>query len=199
MDSVQDHTACNLCVKLAADHGFGSLRGFVNGVLRNIARNKDSIVFPDQEKDKRAYYSVMYSVPEELLEILERDYDYETIDRILASGDSDRPTAIRVNTEKISVTAFSEKLRQNGITVERGSMNDTSLLISGYDYIRKVPGFFDGEFVVQDQSSCLAVKAAGINEGDLVVDVCAATEATPAAQTAAPVAEAPAAEEAKAE
>ena len=139
MDSVQDHTACNLCVKLAADHGFGSLRGFVNGVLRNIARNKDSIVFPDQEKDKRAYYSVMYSVPEELLEILERDYDYETIDRILASGDSDRPTAI-----------------------------------SGYDYIRKVPGFFDGEFVVQDQSSCLAVKAAGINEGDLVVDVCAA-------------------------
>ena len=103
MDSVQDHTACNLCVKLAADHGFGSLRGFVNGVLR--------------------------------------DYDYETIDRILASGDSDRPTAIRVNTEKISVTAFSEKLRQNGITVERGSMNDTSLLISGYDYIRKVPGW----------------------------------------------------------
>lgn len=28
--------------------------------------------------------------------------------------------------------------------------------------------------MVQDQSSCLAVKAAGINEGDLVVDVCAA-------------------------
>ena len=174
MDSVQDHTACNLCVKLAVDHGFGSLRGFVNGVLRNIARNKDAIVFPDPDKDKRAYYSVKYSVPEDLLEILERDYDYETIDKILASGDSDRPTAIRVNTDKISVGAFAEKLQKSGITVERGSMNDTSLLISGYDYIRKIPGFFDGEFVVQDQSSCLAVRAAGIREGDLVVDVCAA-------------------------
>ena len=27
MDSVQDHTACNLCVKLAADHGFRSVEG----------------------------------------------------------------------------------------------------------------------------------------------------------------------------
>ena len=39
MDSVPDSAACNLSVKLAVDHGFGSLRGFVNGVLRNIRLN----------------------------------------------------------------------------------------------------------------------------------------------------------------
>ncbi len=174
MDSVPDHTACNLCVKLAVDHGFGNLRGFVNGVLRNIARNKDCIKSPDPEKNIREYFSVKYSVPTDLLDILERDYDYDTIDKILASGDSDRPTAIRVNTEKVSVDEFAEKLEKNDITVTRGSLNDTSLLISGYDYIRKIPGFFDGEFVVQDQSSCLAVKAAAVQNGDLVLDVCAA-------------------------
>lgn len=174
MDSVQDHTACNMSVKLAVDHGFGNLRGFVNGVLRNIARNKDCIKFPDPENNIREYFSVKYSVPTDLLDIFERDYDYDTIDKILASGDSDRPTAIRVNTEKISVDEFAEKLKKNDITVTRGMLNDTSLLISGYDYIRKIPGFFDGEFVVQDQSSCLAVKAASIQNGDLVLDVCAA-------------------------
>lgn len=45
MDSVPDSAACNLSVKLAVDHGFGSLRGFVNGVLRNIARNRDGIKY----------------------------------------------------------------------------------------------------------------------------------------------------------
>lgn len=174
MDSVQDHTACNLCVKLAVDHGFGSLRGFVNGVLRNIARGKDDIVFPDIKENVRLFYSVKYSVPEELLAVLEKDYSYDIIDKMLASGDSERPTSIRVNTDKIDVETFAKKLEQNEIKVVRGTLNDTSLLISGYDYIRKVPGFFDGEFVVQDQSSCLAVRAADIREGYTVIDVCAA-------------------------
>ena len=174
MDSIQDHTTCNLCVKLATDHGFGSLRGFVNGVLRNIARNKYSIVYPDRSEDLQKYLSVKYSIPEELAGILLKDHDSDTVERMLESGEDDRPTAIRVNTAVISADDFADKLERAGINVSRGMISETSLLISGYDYIRKVPGFFDGEFVVQDQSSCLAVKVADIQEGDLVVDVCAA-------------------------
>ena len=70
MDSVPDSAACNLSVKLAVDHGFGSLRGFVNGVLRNIARNRDGIKYPDKNTSPLEYYSVEYSVPVELVEIL---------------------------------------------------------------------------------------------------------------------------------
>ncbi len=40
MDAVPDAAACNEAVKLAQKKGFSSLKGFVNGVLRNIARNK---------------------------------------------------------------------------------------------------------------------------------------------------------------
>ena len=40
MDSVPDRAACNEMVSLAKKHGFGNLSGFVNGVLRNISRNK---------------------------------------------------------------------------------------------------------------------------------------------------------------
>lgn len=39
MDSVPDSAVCNEAVKLAKRKGFGSLSGFVNGVLRNISRN----------------------------------------------------------------------------------------------------------------------------------------------------------------
>ena len=135
MDSIQDHTTCNLCVKLATDHGFGSLRGFVNGVLRNIARNKYSIVYPDRSEDLQKYLSVKYSIPEELAGILLKDHDSDTVESMLESGEDDRPTAIRVNTAVISADDFADKLERAGINVSRGMISETSLLISGYDYI----------------------------------------------------------------
>ena len=47
MDNVPDSAACNEAVKLAVKRGFAGLKGFVNGVLRNISRNKDNIEYPD--------------------------------------------------------------------------------------------------------------------------------------------------------
>ena len=46
MDSVPDAAICNEAVKLAGKRGYKGLSGFVNGVLRNIARNKDKIPYP---------------------------------------------------------------------------------------------------------------------------------------------------------
>ena len=43
MDSVPDSAACNEAVKLTVKRGFGGLKGFVNGVMRTIARNMDQI------------------------------------------------------------------------------------------------------------------------------------------------------------
>lgn len=69
---------------------------------------------------------------------------------------------------------FRNILIEKGIKVEKGYYNQTSLIISGYDYIRTVPGFHEGLFTVQDESSSLQVLAAGIRSGDVILDVCAA-------------------------
>lgn len=45
MDSVPDSAVCNESVKLAVKKGFGPLRGFVNGVLRSVARKKTKRCF----------------------------------------------------------------------------------------------------------------------------------------------------------
>ena len=54
MDSVPASAACNEAVKLAVNRGFGSLRGFVNGVLRNIARNLSDVKGPPKKERLRA-------------------------------------------------------------------------------------------------------------------------------------------------
>lgn len=43
MDRVPDSAVCNEAVKLAIHHHFQGLKGFVNGVLRTIARNKEDL------------------------------------------------------------------------------------------------------------------------------------------------------------
>lgn len=47
MDQIPDSAVCNEAVKLAQKKGFSSLKGFVNGVLRNIARELPNVKFED--------------------------------------------------------------------------------------------------------------------------------------------------------
>ncbi len=173
MESVPDSAACNECVKLAKSHGFSSLAGFVNGVLRNIARNKDNIAEPSGDKTSPEYLSIKYSMPLWLCEKLKKDYP-ERYTKILEGCFWERPTSIRVNTTRISRDELKSMLEEAGITVEYGSYSDIALLISDYDFIKKVPGYKKGYFTVQDESSMCAIRAAGISPGNTVIDVCAA-------------------------
>ena len=69
MDSVPDSAVCNEACKLAVKRKFQNLRGFVNGVLRNIARNKENLVSPEEMG-----LSGQYSMPEWIVELWSREY-----------------------------------------------------------------------------------------------------------------------------
>ncbi len=178
MDSVPDSAACNECVKLAKKHGFSGLSGFVNGVLRTIARNKDKIAYPDMQADPVEARSVVYSMPQWLVEKLLSDYG-EKADMILKASFEERRTSIRLNHRCIEENGDTEEqyldmLKQAGIDVQKGYYDTDAYLISGYDFIHKIPGYRQGYFTVQDESSMAAVRAAAIRQGDFVMDVCAA-------------------------
>lgn len=173
MDSVPDSAATNEAVRLAKKHGFSTLSGFVNGVLRTISANKNNIVYPDRDKNLTGYLSVRYSVPEWLVAKITHDYP-DCAEKILADGYAGRDTTIRVNTDKTTPDELKVLLADSGISVSDGHYADKALHISGYDFIRRVAGYRQGLFTVQDESSMCAIKAADISEGDIVFDVCAA-------------------------
>lgn len=83
MDSVPDPAACNEAVKLAQKKGFYSLKGFVNGVMRNVARKKEEIIYPDKNRDPEEYLSVYYSVPQWLVKRWVQTYGTETTECML--------------------------------------------------------------------------------------------------------------------
>ena len=176
MERVPGHAAIFESVKLARLHGFTPLSGFCNGVLRSIARGGTNISLPKDPKEK---LSVLYSTPLWLVEKLMEDYP-EECESILAAAFMERKTSIRVNTAKLSADTLFKKLKDSGVSVERGGYSKRALLISDYDAIRRLPGFLSGEFSVQDESSmasCDALAEALLKSGKdapLVWDVCAA-------------------------
>lgn len=173
MDSVPDSAICNEAVKLAGKRGFVNLKGFVNGVLRNISRNLDKINYPD-EKDKVSYLSVKYSLPEWLVKQWLNVYDEETVKTIGSAFLEEKPLTVRFNERKIKKEDLVGILKKEGVTVGEVPEIPCALYLSGYDHLSVLPSFCEGLYQVQDLSSMQVALWSEVKEGDQVLDVCAA-------------------------
>ena len=167
MDSIPDSAVCNEAVKLAEKKGFRTLKGFVNGVLRNIARNLDTLTYPDD-------LSIKYSMPEWILNQWLKEYDKETVETMLQAFLTDSPTTIRCNLNQMSKEELCSSLEKEGVHVENHPYLPYALWISDYDYLADLESFQNGAFYVQDISSMLVSHIANPQKGDSIIDVCAA-------------------------
>ncbi|MDE5699705.1 MAG: 16S rRNA (cytosine(967)-C(5))-methyltransferase RsmB [Lachnospiraceae bacterium] len=164
MDAVPDAAACNEAVKLAQKKGFAALKGFVNGVLRNIARSKGDIVYTS--------LSVKYSMPEWIVDLWTAQLGAETTETVLAGLLKEHPVTVRFrDVPKITgidmetaVSAVQKALAAQGGTMEQHSYLPFAYIVSGTDDLTRLPYYENGAFVVQDVSSMLAVAAAGIED-----------------------------------
>lgn len=171
MDSVPVSAACNEAVKLAVRKGFGSLRGFVNGVLRNVARNLDQIEYPTEPLKR---LSIQYSMPEWILNLWLKAYDSDIVEQMLQAFQRETPLTIRCNLRMVTPKQLKEHLEAEGVTVQVHPYLEYAFHISGFDYLGDLESFQNGEFSVQDISSMLVSELAAPKEDDYVIDVCAA-------------------------
>ncbi len=171
MDSVPVSAACNEAVKLAVRKGFGSLRGFVNGVLRNVARNLDQIEYPTEPLKR---LSIQYSMPEWILNLWLKAYDSDIVEQMLQAFQRETPLTIRCNLRMVTPKQLKEHLEAEGVTVQVHPYLEYAFHISEFDYLGDLESFQNGEFSVQDISSMLVSELAAPKEGDYVIDVCAA-------------------------
>jgi len=176
MDAVPDSAVCNEAVRLAGKRGFHDLKGFVNGVLRSLSRQKEKLSLPDEKKEPVKFLSVKYSMPVWLVELWLSQYGRDVTERMLEGLMRIHPVSLRfspVLPEREREDRV-ERLRQAGADI-RVSPYLPYVYSLGYgDNIGTLPGFREGVFTVQDVSSVLAVEAAQIRDTDFVMDICAA-------------------------
>lgn len=166
MDRIPDSAVCNEAVKLAVKRKFQGLKGFVNGVLRAIAREKDSITFPSDD--------IRYSVPKWLYDRWAAYYDENTLHQILEAFLADSPMTVRCNLHRASKEQIVKSLEDQGITVREHDYIPEMLVLENLDYLERLEAFSKGWIQVQDVSSSLVGRAAAPKKGDYCIDVCGA-------------------------
>lgn len=172
MDSVPDSAVCNEAVKIIKKRKFSGLSGFVNGVLRNVSRNKEFLEFPGA--DTARGISITYSCPLWICEKLICTYGIDNIRKILEEQQDTAYTTVRVNRSKTNVVDVINSLTCQGIKVTKGRYCDAGLILKDIDNVENIKAFEQGLIQPQDESSMLVGMVASPQKGDYVVDVCSA-------------------------
>lgn len=176
MDKVPDSAACNEAVKLAGKRNFHNLKGFVNGVLRNVARKKDNISYPDLEADPLQAICIRYSMPKLLTSMMIQQYGVEKTKEIFAKLLEERNLCVRMKEQitKEEKEAVLREWEEKNITFHVHPWLSYAYVIKGTERLLELAGFQNGSYTVQDVSSMIVCEIAQIRKNDYVMDVCAA-------------------------
>lgn len=174
LDAVRDAAAVDEAVKSVKESFPKKISGFVNAVLRHISRQKEDLLAWLDGRD----LSVRFSAAPYLCDLLVKERGEKEAAAILSAILLPRALTVRPDPRLIAdgdrYDRWLHALTEAVGAVRPHPLLPRLLLIDEPGDVKKLPGFREGLFVVQDAASALAVDAAGITQGDLVLDVCAA-------------------------
>lgn len=174
MSRVPDSAACNEGAELAKKFGHTGAVKFVNGVLRNVARNTENITYPDPKATPVDHISLKYSHPIWLVERWIKEFGFSDTVRLCLADNQPAPNTIRANTLKVSRQELKERLESEGVVVKETNFAPEGLNVEGFLSFKSLASFRDGLFQVQDESSMLVGHALNPSSGARVLDACAA-------------------------
>lgn len=155
------------------------LSGLVNAILRNFERENLA------EKPAMQPH-VQQNVPKWLYKKLALAYP-EALDDICTAMLQRPPIFLRINTLKISTKAYSQLLDEYNIAhriitpITANSASPSAILLKQSVHVPSLPKYEQGAFAVQDLAAQQAASLLNVQQGDIVLDACAA----PGGKTAA--------------
>lgn len=174
LDKVPDHAAVNEAVEFMKRVRGEKAGGLVNGVLRNIIRNKEGIHYPDVQNDAALYLSTMYSYPLWMVRRWMNRFGFYETEKLLEAQNQKPGLTLRINTMKTSVDDFMKMFDLHHISYELSPYLPMFLRTSNLTNISQTEIFRRGFFTVQDESAGIAASLLGVKPGERVIDLCSA-------------------------
>lgn len=174
MNAVPDSAAVNEAVRLAEKKGFHSLKGFVNGVLRAVVRQKDSLL---KKSDSNPIQDLSFrtSMPEFLIQKWTAYLGFEETEKLCQDFLKERPLSVRVRRK--DPEAVFHALVERGISARQNAFLPDVLLLQKAGDLTRLPEFQEGTLYIQDPAGEIALQAVsreGMKEDALILDLCAA-------------------------
>lgn len=171
LDRVPVSAAVNTATELAKIHGKKS--GYVNGLLRSVERNRNSLPLPPEDNPV-SHLSVRHSHPAWLVRRwLDRFGIRRTADA-LSGNNGPAPLVIRTNRQRGSRDALLALLEAQGASARATAFSPAGIEVLSSPGIASLEAYRDGWFMVQDEAAQLVSLLVAPRAGETVLDACAA-------------------------
>ncbi|MBN9646540.1 16S rRNA (cytosine(967)-C(5))-methyltransferase RsmB [Terrisporobacter glycolicus] len=172
LNSISDYAAVNETVNLAKKKN-SKVSGFINGILRNVIRQKETIG-EIKIKDDIDYLAVKYSYDKWMIRNWMIHFGKDFTKELLESNGQRPSIYLRTNTLKITRDELIEKLEQQNVKASKVHVVDEAIKVENLKDIENNVLYKEGLFSIQDISSMLVGKVMNPKEKSLVLDVCSA-------------------------
>lgn len=171
LDRIPERAVLYEAVEIAKTRGHKGIASFVNGVLRSFQR--EGIPNYDSISDPIELLAIQTSHPKWLVEKWVNQFGYEETEKMCEANLMPPSQTARVNLMKTTVDDVYHNLTDKGIMVERGDISEDA--IKGMKgNLAVTDSFKEGYLSIQDESSMLVAKVLNPQEGERVLDACAA-------------------------
>lgn len=175
---VPDFAIVNEAVNLAKKKNSIGASKFVNGVLRNLLRNKDKdfVKFKNETEE----LSFAYSFKPWMVNLFINQYGKDRALEIMSGLNEVPGVCVRVNSLKVDYDDVLKALTEKEFQVTEGSICPEAITITKGESIEHNELFNSGLITVQDESAMLVAPLMQLIENDIVMDMCSApgTKAT---------------------
>ena len=175
MDKIPDSACISTTVEIAKNSELNKLSGVVNGVLRNATRKLKINNLPEFPMNQAERISVKESLPIWLVNEMIAWFGITETKKISIAYNKKPKIYLRVNTLKTTMKECLEIFKKNNIDVGLINKLDNGLVLKSKPRaIRKLPGYFEGKWLIQDRSSQWVAPLLSPIRGDKILDACAA-------------------------
>lgn len=171
LDRVPAHAVIHEAVEIAKKRGHQGIASLVNGVLRSVQRQGVSSL--ETISDPAERLAVETSHPKWLVQEWIEEYGIDAARKMCEVNMLPPVPTARVNVSKTTVEEALVMLKEEGVEARRGELAEDAILIEKGN-VAHTRAFQNGFLSIQDESSMLVARALGPEQGDDVLDSCAA-------------------------
>jgi 16S rRNA (cytosine967-C5)-methyltransferase len=171
LDRVPVHAVIYEAVEIGKKRGHKGIASMVNGVLRTIQR--EGVPKLEDIKDPIERLALETSHPLWLVKRWVSQYGYEETKKMCKINLQPPEQTARTNSNRLSRDTLMERLKSEGFQVEKGTVSPYAVK-SLKGNLAHSQAFAEGLLTIQDESSMLVADALGVEEGNQVLDCCAA-------------------------
>ena len=172
LDRVPSHAAVHSSVELARQVGMERVSGLVNGTLRGLERQRESIPWPSPETI-RPYLQHVCSLPVWLAKEILRQFPNAESQAFGEALAGQAPFALRVNSLKMDRDSFLARLEVAGHKAIATDYAPEGVIIKTRSD-QPIPGDAEGWYQVQDEASMLIAHLLDVQPEMKILDTCAA-------------------------